>query len=204
MSTQPWNPALRRLVLSRELADQRLQRGEEQLSSSQVAAFLGEDGSLVRKDLATLDLDTQGRSYRTSDLVAALDRKLGPHQSWAVVGMGELGLHVLRRMIAGGFRVDAVFDAKPNRLDQLDLGIPAFPAYELPQRLPVMGIQAVVLAVPASAVQATVERLTQAGVRGIVNFSRGLVRQIRDVTVINAGMELQFLALEAILGNREH
>ncbi len=191
--------ALRRLVLSRELADQREQRGEESLSSAQIASFLGEDSSLIRKDFRVLDLDTQGRSYRTSELLNSLDRYSGNKQIWALVGMGDLGLHLLHRLQAGGFIVGAVFDAKPNRLDQLDLGVPSYPAYEIPQRLPLMGIRAAILAVPASAVQTTVERLVQGGVKGIVNCSRGLVRQIRGVEVINAGVELQFLLMEALL-----
>lgn len=187
------------MVQYRELAFQRQSRGEESLSSSQMAGFLGEDPALVRKDLQGLDLETPGRSYRLESLVSGLNGVLTTSLAWTVVGLGDLGLHLLRRMQGAGYNVRAVFDAKPNRLDQLDLDLPAYPAYEIPQRVESLGIEVAVLAVPAAAVGVSVDRLVEGGIRGIVNFSRGLVRQGHGVVVINAGFELHLGLMGALL-----
>ena len=98
------------------------------ISSERLATLAGVNAAKVRKDLSYLgSYGTRGVGYEVDHLVHEISRELGLTQDWPVVivGIGNLG-HALanyRGFGARGFRVAALVDADPGKVDRKVAGL---------------------------------------------------------------------------------
>ena len=170
-----------RLELLRRLLEDLENQGRHRVNSRELGRWVGAAPHTVRKDLAGSGPGNPGAAYEVSELRQRLDQLLpAPVPSrTALVGLGELGLALA---LSHSFLVG--FDGRPNRLEQAELPFPLFPTTEIVSACLRMAIDTAFVAVPAIEVQRLAERLVQAGVRRLVNYSPAVLRVDRNRTEV--------------------
>jgi len=169
-------PTIRRYPVYLRAVRARRARGEANVSSAALAAELGLDPVLVRKDLAMSGVAGKPRvGHSSAALEAALEAALG----WdnvsdaALVGAGSLGRALLgyRGFREQGLSIAVAFDGDPA-LDGLEIrGVRVRPMKDLVRLVRRLSLRLGILTVPEEAAQACADLLVAAGVRGIWNFA---------------------------------
>ncbi len=200
-------PTIGRLSVYLRLLGELEREGVETVSSEELAARAGTTAAQVRKDLSLFGtFGKRGLGYVVEDLESKLRSILGLEQSWrvAVVGAGRIGAalfgyEAFRRQ---GFHIEAVFDSDPRKVGQRweDLVVEADAAME--RVLRERDIEIVVVAVPASAAQAVVDRVVAAGVQGILNFAPTQLDVPSGVAVKHVDMAVEMEGLSYALSRR--
>ena len=145
------------------------------VSSRAIAEGLGVTSAQVRRDLASFGgFGVRGVGYDVTQLRIELERILGLNRTLRVVivGAGNLG-HALADYPGfggGGLKVVALFDVDPGKVGNQARG--GAPIYHLDDLEEVAAdIDVGIVAVPAAAAQAVVDRLVEGGIRAILNFA---------------------------------
>jgi len=163
-------------VYLRELDRLEREPGKLTTSSHELAERLGISSAQIRKDLSHFgEFGKQGTGYHIHYLIDRLTEILRLTQEWpvALVGAGFLG-HALasyRGFQRRGFAITCVFDSDPAKVGVTIGELTVRDATELETALRKESIQIAILAVPADAAQATVDRLVAAGVRAILSYA---------------------------------
>lgn len=175
--------------------------GEAMVSSEELADGAGATPAKVRKDLSYLgSYGTRGVGYDVAYLIHQIRRELGLTQHWGIViaGIGNLGnaLANYRGFVERGFRVAALVDADPGKIDTAVDGLRVRPLEDLPAIVEEEGVAIGVIATPAGAAQGVVDLMVAAGIRSILNFAPAVVTVPNGVTVrkVDLATELQVLA----------
>jgi redox-sensing transcriptional repressor len=117
-----------------------------------------------------------------------------------VAGLGRLGSAYLnfQPFELGEFELAAGFDSNVNRVEILKSPVPLYPAYKIPEVVSRFAIEIALLCVPGGAAQASAEKLTAAGIRGIVNFAPVVLNLPPEIAVRNVYVtdELRALAVK--------
>jgi len=195
-----------RLSLYLRLLSDLEQEGQVTLSSGELARRCGTTAAQVRKDLSFFGtFGKRGMGYAVPELVAALRTILGLERNWRVglVGAGKIGTALLgyqdfRRQ---GFHIEAVFDADETKAGQWRGGMLVRSDAELERALVEERIDIVIIAVPAEAAQAVVNRVVGAGVRAILNFAPTRIDVPAHVALKNVNMALELEGLSYALAN---
>jgi redox-sensing transcriptional repressor len=162
--------------------------GRETISSQELSDYTHINPTQIRRDLSGFGkFGKRGVGYTVESLVAEIRKILrtsGQHNI-ALFGAGNLGQAIASSDIFAdhGFDVVAIFDIDPavvgNQVGSLqvrDFG-------ELEAVVSAQEIVVGVLAVPPAAAQAVADRLVEAGVTIIFNYSEQLLRVPPEVTV---------------------
>jgi redox-sensing transcriptional repressor len=177
-------------------------------SSERLAVGAGTSAAQVRKDLSRFGtFGKRGSGYAVTALRSALRRILGLERSWrvALVGAGRLGSALFgygdfRRQ---GFVVDSVYDADPAKVGDCWDGVVVRSVDGLEAALRADGVDMVMVAVPAAAAQAVVDRVVAAGVAAILNFAPVKLRVPQAVTLRSVNMTMELEGLSYALAQRE-
>jgi redox-sensing transcriptional repressor len=170
-------------------------------SSQELASAAGVNSAKLRKDLSYLgSYGTRGVGYDVAYLRYQIARQIGVTQDWPVVicGMGNLGQALAN--YAGfrtrGFRVVALLDTDPARLEDVVAGVDVRPFDDIERIVRENGVAIGVIATPAEAAQQVADRLVAAGIRSILNFAPTVltVPDGVDVRKVDLSIELQILA----------
>ncbi len=170
-------------------------------SSEELAGAAGVNSAKLRKDLSYLgSYGTRGVGYDVEYLRYQIAREIGVTQDWPVVivGIGNLGraLANYSGFSSRGFRVVALLDSDPARLDEElgDMRISSSDALE--DLVGEHDVAIGVIATPAGAAQMVCNRLVGAGVTSILNFAPTVlaVPEGVDVRKVDLSIELQILA----------
>ncbi len=169
-------------------------------SSEQMASLAGVNAAQVRKDLSYLGSHgTRGVGYEVEELRDQLRRALGLTTEYAVmiVGAGNLGtaLSNYGGFEAWGFEVVAIVDADPTKIGTPIAGLLVERIDELERIVAERGVQIAIIATPSRVAQEVVSRLTEAGVRSILNFAPTVLDVPPHVHVqrVDLSTELQIL-----------
>jgi redox-sensing transcriptional repressor len=183
------------------------------LSSKELGKRLGVSAAIVRRDLATLGhLGRRGVGYDPASLATRIRSALGADKVWnvALIGTGSLGTALLRYrgFNEQGFKLVAAFDVRPDRIGETLGGVPVLSLTLLEETIGKRAVALAILAVPADAAQPTAERLTRAGVTGILNFAPVILRVGGNVCVANVDLaselqQLSFAVARAACGSPE-
>jgi redox-sensing transcriptional repressor len=162
--------------------------GRETISSQELSDYTHINPTQIRRDLSGFGkFGKRGVGYNVESLVAEIRKILrtsGQHNI-ALFGAGNLGQAIASSDIFAdhGFEVVAMFDIDPEvvgtqvgSLEVRDFG-------ELGEIVAEQEIVVGVLAVPAAAAQAVADRLVEAGVKIIFNYSEQLLQVPPEVTV---------------------
>jgi len=195
-------PARERLCLMYAQVLYLMGEGKSHVRSKDIGALLKVSADTVRKDISFLGEAGQARvGYNLQKLAGLLELKLGLNQEHkaCVVGLGRLGSALLayEKFQTSGFKIVAGFDIAINVLETIKTSVDVFPMDRLYDVVKARKISLAIIATPASAAQQCAEQLTDAGIKGILNFAPAQVYVskkdifIRDIDVVN---EMRFLA----------
>jgi redox-sensing transcriptional repressor len=162
--------------------------GRETISSQELSDYTHINPTQIRRDLSGFGkFGKRGVGYNVESLVAEIRKILrtaGQHNI-ALFGAGNLGQAIASSDIFAdhGFQIVAIFDVEESVIGMQvgDLQVQDFSGLE--QVVSEEEIVVGVLAVPASAAQGVADRLVEAGVKIIFNYSEQLLQVPPEVTV---------------------
>jgi redox-sensing transcriptional repressor len=162
--------------------------GRDTISSQELSDYTHINPTQIRRDLSGFGkFGKRGVGYNVDSLVGEIRkimRTSGQHNI-ALFGVGNLGQAIASSDIFAdhGFRIVAMFDIDPEVVgtEVGDLSVRDFGELEsvVAEQEVVVGV----LAVPASAAQSVADRLVEAGVKIIFNYSEQLLQVPPEVTV---------------------
>jgi redox-sensing transcriptional repressor len=162
--------------------------GKETISSQELSDYTHVNSTQIRRDLSGFGkFGKRGVGYNVDSLVAQIRKILrtaGQHNI-ALFGAGHLGTAIASSDIFAdhGFRIVAVFDADPEKVGTRVGPQEVRDVADLPRVVEDEDIVVAVLAVPSQAAQALADRLVDAGVKIIFNYSEALLQVPPEVTV---------------------
>ena len=162
--------------------------GRETISSQELSEYTHINPTQIRRDLSGFGkFGKRGVGYNVESLVAEIRKILrtsGQHNI-ALFGAGNLGQAIASSDIFAdhGFRIVAMFDVDPGVVGSEVGGLPVRDFGELEAVVAEEEIVVGVLAVPADAAQEVADRLVEAGVKIIFNYSEQLLQVPPEVTV---------------------
>jgi len=179
-----------------QLIDERIMT----VSSDEIAKGVGVSSAQVRKDLAYFgEFGTRGVGYKVEELYGHLMKILGLNQTWNVIiiGAGKLGsaLALYQGFTDRGFIVTAVLDIDKDRIGKKLNKVTVEPLEVLKDRVKEHNINIGVVTVPAAAAQDVTDRLVDAGIKAILNFSPRVLKAPQDVIVRNVDLAVNIEVL---------
>jgi redox-sensing transcriptional repressor len=162
--------------------------GKETISSQELADYTHVNSTQIRRDLSGFGkFGKRGVGYRVESLVGEIRKILrtaGQHNI-ALFGAGHLGQAIASSDIFAdhGFRVVAIFDVDPKLVGKDLGGVPVRSFDHIDRVVADEDVVVGVLAVPPEAAQQVADRLVEAGVKIIFNYSEQLLQVPPEVTV---------------------
>jgi redox-sensing transcriptional repressor len=170
-------------------------------SSEELAQAAGVNSAQVRKDLSYVGVHgTRGVGYDHEELREQIRGALGlttPHPV-VVIGAGNMGtaLTNYKGFANWGFEIVAVLDVDEERIGTRVDGLIVEPLQNLEKIVTSKNVEIGILATPPSAAQSVADRLTNAGVKSILNLAPTILKVDEEVSVrrIDLSTELGILA----------
>jgi redox-sensing transcriptional repressor len=162
--------------------------GRDTISSQELSEHTHINPTQIRRDLSGFGkFGKRGVGYNVESLVGEIRKILrtsGQHNI-ALFGAGKLGQAIASSDVFAdhGFQIVAMFDVEPAVVGKEVGGMRVRDFSELESVVTDQEIVVGVLAVPAEAAQAVADRLVEAGVRIIFNYSEQLLQVPPEVTV---------------------
>lgn len=187
-----------------ELRDQGIVR----ISSKALGRDMGLTASQIRQDLFCFgEFGQQGYGYKVENLREEIGEILGIHRGHTVIvlGAGNLGRALIEnfKFSGNGFQLLAAFDVNASVGHELS-GIPVYHIDRLEAFLEEHPVSVGLLTVPKAAAQEIAERLADAGVRGIWNFTNyELSVSDENVIVENVHFSDSLLTLSYLISQKE-
>ncbi len=162
--------------------------GKETISSQELSEYTHVNSTQIRRDLSGFGkFGKRGVGYNVDSLVSQIRKILrtsGQHNI-ALFGAGHLGRAIASSDIFAdhGFRVVAMFDTDRDKVGETINGVVVRHTDDVRQIVEEEDIVVGVLAVPTAAAQELADRLVDAGVKIIFNYSEALLQVPPEVTV---------------------
>lgn len=179
------------------------------ISSSALGKSMGLTASQIRQDLFCFgEFGQQGYGYKVDSLKEEIGGILGIDQghTLVVLGAGNLGRAIIQnfRFSANGFQLLAAFDVNPAVVGTKIAGVPVYHVDGLKAFFADHAVDVGLLAVPMSAAQEMGDRLVDAGVKGIWNFTNyEITCANREVVVEAVHFSDSLLALSYMISQQE-
>jgi redox-sensing transcriptional repressor len=162
--------------------------GKETISSQELAEYTHINSTQIRRDLSGFGkFGKRGVGYRVDALVEQIRKILrssGQHNI-VLFGAGHLGQAIASSDIFAdhGFQIVAIFDVDPKLVGERFGEVEVRSVADLERVVEEQDVVVGVLAVPSSAAQEVADRLVDAGVKIVFNYSEQLLQVPPDVTV---------------------
>jgi len=183
--------------------------GVERISSSALGKSMGLTASQIRQDLFCFgEFGQQGYGYKVESLKEEIGEILGISRGHTliVLGAGNLGHALIQnfRFSGNGFELLAAFDVDPAMVGTEIAGVPVCHADTLEDFIAARRVDVGLLTVPFSAAQQMGDRLVNAGVKGIWNFTNyELICTDPSVAVESVHFSDSLLTLSYLISQRE-
>lgn len=175
--------------------------GVTQISSQELGRRMQLTASQIRQDINCFGgFGRQGYGYKVSELKDHIGEILGLkwEHRMIIIGAGNIGSAVANypTFSREGFITCAIFDADPAKIGTQVNGLTIRDVAELEAYLDGNPVDIAVIAVPASAAQWTMDKVTSKGVGAVWNFAPTDVRPPRGVVSVNVHLSdtLQILS----------
>ena len=168
---------IKRLSIYMRVLKDMEKKGVEVISSAELADICGVNAAQIRKDLTYFgEFGIRGVGYYVKELHFDIRKVLGLNQrrNVALVGVGNLGraLASYKNFSEHGYNFVAAFDVDPKKVGNvLTGGVQVFAMEDLPRVAADLDIEIAIITTPAEAAQAAANKVTGAGIRGILNFA---------------------------------
>ncbi len=164
--------------------------GVQTVSSARLSTLAEVNAAQIRRDLTYFgSFGKRGVGYDVAMLIDRIQRILGSDHAHriAILGAGNLGSAIASYdgLRARGFTVAGLFDNDPRRIGQRVADLIVRDVRDLPRLVAEQGIRFGVIAVPPESAQEAADRLCEAGIRVILNYSPAYVSVPPDVTIHN-------------------
>jgi redox-sensing transcriptional repressor len=174
--------------------------GGETVSSEELADRGQTTAAQVRKDLSHFgSFGKRGLGYRIDELRERLRQILGVDRVWkvALVGAGRIGsaLFEYPAFESRGYECVAIVDSDPQKVGARWGDLTIHSPDHIERLISELGVELVILAVPAQAAQEIATRVVSAGVKGILNFAPIRLKVPPSVPVEDVNLVMQLEAL---------
>ncbi|GGB11159.1 redox-sensing transcriptional repressor Rex [Macrococcus hajekii] len=172
----------------------------DRISSKELSEGLKIDSATIRRDFSYFgELGKKGYGYNVSYLLNFFKTTLQQDAitKVAIIGIGNLGRALVNYnfSISDRMQIEAAFDVASQVVGEKigDIYIEHMDQFE--KIVEEMGIEVAILTVPGKIAQTSANRVTKAGIKGILNFTPERLNVPSDVQVhhIDLGVELQSL-----------
>lgn len=176
----------------------------EKISSNRLGEYMGASASQVRLDLSYFgDFGQQGYGYNVKKLKRELANILSINSktSFIIIGAGNIGRAMTRykAFTNSGFSLKAIFDINPSLRGQIISGTKIHHTDEMVQFIEKNQIDIAILAIPKEDANAVAHSLTEAGVKGILNFAPLDLKAADHISVENIHIIDKMLALSFMI-----
>jgi redox-sensing transcriptional repressor len=168
--------------------------GKDRISSQEIAEYTNINATQIRRDLSAFGrFGKRGVGYSVDSLLAEIRKILrtqGQHNI-ALVGAGRLGAAIASSPIFAehGITIAAAFDSDAEKVGGVQVSSPDDLDSIVRDRSIVVGV----LAVPAESAQDAADRLVDAGVKIVFNYSTALIDTPADVQVHTSNPAVELL-----------
>ncbi len=174
--------------------------GKKKVSSADLSEAVKIDSATIRRDFSYFGaLGKRGYGYDVEDLMNFFSRQLNQEQltNVALVGVGHIGRALLNYNFQGqnSIRISAGFDVKEDLVNSILEGVPIYHIDELEEQVKAQQFEVAIIAVPGDYSQEITDRLVEAGIKGIMNFTPMRLSVPDSVRILNIDLsnELQSL-----------
>ena len=171
--------------------------GKRRISSTELSEAVKVDSATIRRDFSYFGaLGKRGYGYDVEYLLEFFSHTLNQDRltNVALVGVGKLGQALLNYNFhqSNNVRISAAFDVNP-----------VYSMDEMIEQLKVQQIQVAILTVPQDVAQDTADRIVEANVRGILNFTPIRLNAPENVRVQNVDLTNELQTLIYFLDNQK-
>ena len=183
-------------------------RGDERVSSKELAAMIELNAAQIRKDFSYFgEFGTRGVGYGVQRLIDEISHCLGLDRSWnvVIVGAGLMGTALARYRGFGeqGFHLVGMFDSSETVIGASYGSGRVRSVVELDEFCRAEQVDIALVTVPATEAEATIKRLSAAGVQAILNFAPIKVHTEGDVLVRQVDLSSELMALSFYLDREQ-
>ncbi len=180
----------------------------QNISSSAIAAALGLNSVLVRKDLASVSGGGRPKTgYVVRELASDIEAALGRSDivAAALVGVGNLGKAILgyEGFLRYGFDISVAFDKSHEVAGMMVGGKCVQNTGRMAELCRTLGIAIGIIAVPAKNAQAACDALVSSGVCAIWNFAPAKLQAPEGVFIKNEDIGTSLVELTGYLAGRD-
>lgn len=186
-------PALRRLPWYLSNIKLLKNQGEKYVSSTQIGKAINLAPSQIAKDLSYVNVTGRTRvGYEIDEMIEVLENFLGfteMHKAF-LFGVGNLGGALLQDsgLVQFGLQIVGAFDVNPAIVGQTVNGIPVWHSDELDRRMEEYNVRIGVLTVPIDIAQSMTDRMVDAGIKAVWNFTPFRIRVPEHIVVQNTSL----------------
>ena len=164
-----------RLSVYRKVLEELDRDGVEYLHSQQLAKLVGVTPAQLRRDLASFgSFGNISRGYNVYEMSRTISRIMGTDtvQRMALVGVGDLGRALLsyRGFEERGFHIVIAFDVDRDKVGKVFAGRRCHAMDEFEAVVAEYDVRMAIVASRPEGLQALIDRVAAAGVRGVLNF----------------------------------
>ena len=174
--------------------------GKNKVSSTELSEAVQVDSATIRRDFSYFgELGKRGYGYDVENLMNFFAKTLNEDEltNVALIGVGNLGSALLKYKFhqSNSIRVSCAFDVNEDIVGRIVDGIPVYPMEDMMEQIRVQQIEVAILTIPARKAQEVVNKLAEAGVKGILNFTAARLVAPPEVVIQNVDLtnELQTL-----------
>ena len=174
--------------------------GKNHVSSTELSEAVKVDSATIRRDFSYFGaLGKRGCGYDVDYLLNFFSKTLNQDRltNVALIGVGNLGQALLKYNfhVSNNVRISAAFDINEGIVGKILSGVPTYPMSDMVEQLRIQQLDVAILTVPQEMAQDAANRLTEAGVHGIMNFTPIRLSVPENVHVQNVDLtnELQTL-----------
>ena len=174
--------------------------GKNKVSSTELSEAVQVDSATIRRDFSYFgELGKRGYGYDVENLMNFFAKTLNEDEltNVTLIGVGNLGSALLKYKFhqSNSIRVSCAFDVNEDIVGRIVDGIPVYPMEDMMEQIRVQQIEVAILTIPARKAQEVVNKLAEAGVKGILNFTAARLVAPPEVLIQNVDLtnELQTL-----------
>lgn len=180
--------------------------GKKKVSSTELSEAVKVDSATIRRDFSYFgELGKRGYGYDVESLMTFFAKTLNEDRltNVALVGVGNLGHALLNYRFhqSDSIRISAAFDVNPEIVGRILDGVPVYNANEMVEQIKAQHIDVAILTVPPAHAQENADKLVEAGIKGIMNFTPIRINVPKNVQIQNVDLTNEMQTLIYFLSN---
>lgn len=182
-----------RLSQYRRSLNNYLQTGKDNIFSHELASLLHITPVQVRRDIMLIGYSgTLRKGYNVRSLIELIGKIIDNEKGFniAVIGTGNLGKAIMHYLNdkKSKLNIIAAFDVNPEKTNKSYLGIPTYHIDELIGKTRELDLKICIITTPPEVVTEVAQKIVDAGIKGILNFTARPLNAPEDVYIAELDM----------------